>query len=185
MLSDLARCSGSEQSESGTLASTAEILAGLCERVAALEALPERVAALERRVVKKRPDTSTRRMTRPDRCPFGWKPHLRAPAVLTEDPFEQQMIFRLIEFAQDPKASFRELCRRLDLSGCRRRDGKKWVGAHGLVRSILRREGILTSADATAAMWRRTEAVRARAADRYTPEIITSTEARVRARGER
>ena len=125
-------CSGPGQPEA--LADASAALVGLCQRVAVLEALPGRVAVLERRVIRKRPDTNARRMTRPDRCPFGWKPHLRNPAVLVQDTAEQQIIFRLVEMAQDPKASYRELCRRLDAVGCKRRGGKKWAGSHGLVR---------------------------------------------------
>jgi len=153
MSSALAPCSGVGQPESEALADTAEILAGLCQRV----------AALERRLVKRRPDSNARRMTRSDKCPYGWKPHPKNPAVLIQDTAEQQSIFRLVEMAQDPKASFRELCRRLDNVGCKRRGGKKWAGAHGLVRSILRREGILTPEDARAAVQRRIEEARARA----------------------
>jgi hypothetical protein len=158
-------------------------LAVLCERVAAVEALPERVAALERRLVKRRPDSNARRMTRVDRCPFGWKPHPRNPRRLIEDAAEQQMIFRLAELARAPM-SLRELCRELDATGCKRRGGKKWAGAHGLVRSILRREGILTPTDAMAAVHRRIEETKRRAADRYCPETLSDYEARARARGE-
>lgn len=164
------------------LADPSAALAGLCQRLAALEALPGRVAALERRLVKRRPDTHARRMTRPDRCPFGWRPG-RNLRLLTEDTDEQRVIFRLVELAQDPKASFRELCRRLDAVGCKRRGGKKWAGAHGLVRSILRREGILTPADATAAVRRRIEEIKRRAEDRYIPETLSDDEARARAKG--
>ena len=175
MSSALAPCSEVGQTESVTLADTAEILAGLCQRV----------AALERRVIKKRPDTNARRMTRLDRCPFGWKPHPKNPAVLIQDTAEQQSILRLVEMAQDPKASYRELCRRLDAVGCKRRGGKKWAGAHGLVRSILRREGILTPEDARAAVQRRIEEAKRRAQNRYRPESLTDAEALAEARGER
>ncbi len=121
MASNMGPSEGVGQPESGALADTAEILAGLCQRV----------ADLERRLVKKRPDTNARRMTRLDRCPFGWRPHPKNPAVLIEDPMEQRTIFRLTELAQDPKASYREICRRLDLVGCKRRGGKKWAGRTG------------------------------------------------------
>ncbi len=142
------------------------------------------MAALERRLVKRRPDTNARRMTRPDRCPYGWRPHPHYPERLIEDTAEQHTIFRLVELAMVP-VSFRELCRRLDRAGCTRRGGKKWAGAHGLVRSILRREGILTPADATAAIQRRIEETKRRAEDRYVPETLSDDEARARARGER
>jgi hypothetical protein len=104
---------------------------------------------------------------------------------LIQDTDEQHVIFRLVELAQDPEASLRELCRRLNAVGCKRRGGKTWAGAHGLVRSILRREGILTPADATAAVQRRIEETKRRAEDKYRPEILSDAEARAQARGER
>ena len=66
-----------------------------------------------------------------------------------------------------------------------RAKGRKVVPAdltrrEGLIR---RREGILTAADATAAVLKRIEAVRQRAADRYCPETLSDDEARARARG--
>ena len=167
-------CSETVPAESQTLTELTEIVAGLRQEVATLKA----------RFARKRPDTNGRRRTRLDRCPFGWKPNPHDLAVLIQDTAEQQTIFRLVELAQAP-VSLRELCRRLDATGCKRRGGKKWADAdaHGLVRSILRREGILTPADATAAVLRRIEAVRARAADRYCPETLSDDEARARARG--
>jgi hypothetical protein len=165
-------CLESESAESQASAEPLETLAGLCQRVAALEA----------RLIRRRPATNGRRMTRLDRCPYGWKPHPHNPAVLIQDEVEQQTIYCLVEMAQ-VSISFRELCRQLDAHGRKRRGGKKWAGAHGLVRSILRREGILTPADATAAVLRRIEAIRARAADRYRPETLSDDEVRTRARG--
>lgn len=162
-----------EQTEPGALADTAEILAGLCQRV----------AALERRMIKKRPDTNARRMTRLDRCPYGWRPHPKNPAVLIQDTEEQKAVFRLVELAQDPKASYRELCRRLDAVGCKRRGGKKWAGAHGLVRAILRRENVLSAEDARAAVQRRIEETKRKAEDKYRPETLSDDEARARGNG--
>jgi hypothetical protein len=112
MSSALAPCLGAGQPDSQALAEPSETLADLCRRV----------AALERRFVKKRPDTTGRLRTGPDRCPFGWKPHPRNPAMLVEDAAEQQTIFRLVELAT-VSVSFRELCRRLDAAGCKRRGG--------------------------------------------------------------
>ncbi len=158
-------------------------LAALCQRVAALESLPERVAILERHSIKKRPVSSGRRMTRPDRCPFGWRPNLKDPAVLAEDRLEQQTIFKLIELAAQG-LSYRELARRLDLAGCKRRGGKQWAGAHGLVRSILRRQGILTPTDAVAAVHRQIEQVKRRAMDQLIPKSVSDDQARSLLRGE-
>jgi len=171
--------------DSQTLTAPSDALAGLYQRVAALEAMAERVAAIERRLVRKRPGPGAHRVTRADRCPYGWKPHPRHPGRLAEDPAEQRIIFKLVEMAQDPKATYRELAFRLDQAGCKRRGGKKWVGSHSLVRSILRREGVLTAADATAAVQRRIAETKRRAEDKYVPEILSDDEARARARGER
>jgi len=109
----------------------------------------------------------------------------KARGAKAEAPREQGTIFCLIELAQAP-VSLRELCRRLDATGRRRRDGKKWADkGHGLVRSILRREGILAPADATAAVQRRIEEIKRRAEDKYRPETLSDAEARAQARGGR
>ena len=110
--------------------------------------LSARVAALEARLARKRPDTNGRRMTRLDRCPFGWKPHAKNPARLIEDAHEQQTIQHIVEAAQNPAMGPRALCRHLDSVGIKRRGGKPWAGAHGLIRAILDREGIATACDA-------------------------------------
>jgi hypothetical protein len=118
------------------------------EHLAALEA---RLAVLEAKRVRKRPDTNRgrcrTRMTRPDRVPFGWKTSTRDPSVLVQDVFEQQMIQRVIELAQIPSHGPRVICRILDSLGLKRR-GKRWAGAHSLIKSILAREGIATASDA-------------------------------------
>lgn len=176
-------CSGPGQPEA--LVDPSAALAGLFQRLAVLEALPGRVAALERRVIRRQPDTNARRMTRLDRVPFGWKPHPRNSRLLIQDIDEQRIIFRLVEMAQDPKASYRELARRLDAVGCKRRGGKNWVGSHGLVRAILRRENVLSAEDARAAVQRRIEESKRRAKDKYLAEILSDDEARAQARGER
>ena len=153
-------CSEPGQPESQTLAA-------LWQRVATLEALPERVAALEARLTRKRPVSNGRnvpRMTRPDRCPFGWKPHPQDPTKLVQDPLEQGTIWFLIEAAQNPAMGPRALCRWLDLHGHKRRGGKKWAGAHSLVRDILRRNSAETPADAKARVLERIAAAQARAA---------------------
>jgi hypothetical protein len=115
--------------------------------------LYRRVATLEARLTKRKPDASGRRVTRVDRCPYGWKPSEKDRAVLVEVPHEQELILHLVGMATK-SVSYRELARRLDAEGYRRRGYKRWVGAHGLVRSILRRQGIFTPADATAAVQR-------------------------------
>lgn len=129
--------------------------------------LCRRMAALESRLARKRPDSNGRRMTRFDRCPYGWKPHPKNPAVLIQDPLEQQMILRIIELAQIPAMGSRAMCRHLDSLGYKRRGGKKWAGAHGLVRAILKRNNAETPAAAKLRVLERIAAARERAADWY------------------
>ena len=108
----------------------AKTLTDLCERVAALE------ARLARR---KRAQTTGRRMTRRDRCPFGWRPHSAENSTrLIQDVGEQKTIHYIIEAAQNPAMGLRAICRYLDSLGLKRR-GKRWAGAHGLVAAILKR----------------------------------------------
>ena len=129
--------------------------------------------------------TTNRRRTRPDRTPFGYRVHPQDSARLIEDPVEQQTIFRLVELAQAP-VSLRELCRRLDATGRRRRNGKRWAdGGHGLIRELLRRNNAETPAAAKAAVLQRIETIRAKAADWYYPQTLSDDQASARARGER
>jgi hypothetical protein len=118
------------------------------EHLAALEA---RLAVLEAKRIRRRPDTNRgrcrTRLSRSDRTPFGWKTSTRDPSVLVQDVFEQQTIQRVIELAQVPAHGPRVICRILDSLGLKRR-GKRWTGAHSLIKSILAREGISTASDA-------------------------------------
>ena len=133
--------------------------------------LSQRVAALEARLARKRPVSRgfgywigrrhVPRMTRPDRCPFGWKPDPSNPALLIQDGFEQHTIWYLIEAAQNPAMGPRALCRFLDSRGCKRRGGKRWAGAHSLVTSILKRHSAETPAAATLRIRERIAAARA------------------------
>jgi hypothetical protein len=116
--------------------------------------LSRRVATLEARLTKRKPDTSGRVRTRRDRTPYGWKPSEKDRGVLVKHEREQEVIQYLIGLAQKP-LSYREMARQLDAYGFLRRGYRRWVGAHGLVRSILRRQGIFTPADAVAAVQRR------------------------------
>ena len=153
--------------ESQTLAEPTDTLAGLCQRVAVLEV----------RLVRKRPDSrssaywigrrTVQRMTRFDRCPFGWQPHPQDPTKLVQNPQEQQTIWFLIEAAQNPAMGPRALCRYLDSHGRKRRGGKKWAdGGHSLVTSILKRHNAATPAAAKARILERIAAARAKATDR-------------------
>lgn len=78
-----------------------------------------------------------RRMTRRDRCPYGWRPDPADPDQLVEDPEEQAAIERI---RQERRAGLglRAIARALDRAGiaCR---GHRWHDS--TVRAILRRAG--------------------------------------------
>jgi DNA invertase Pin-like site-specific DNA recombinase len=77
-----------------------------------------------------------RRMTRPDRCPFGWRPDDAEPARLVVDTAEQAAIARIRQERHQGRG-LREIARILDRAGidCR---GGQW--SHSTVRSVLRRD---------------------------------------------
>jgi DNA invertase Pin-like site-specific DNA recombinase len=76
-----------------------------------------------------------RRMTRADRCPYGWKVDPRQPERLAEDDAEQAVIARIRQERQK-SMSLREIAASLDRTGVRCR-GRRWE--HSAIRSILRR----------------------------------------------
>ena len=86
-----------------------------------------------------------RRMTRKDRCPFGWKADPRDPKRLTEDVDEQETI-RIVLERRAAGEGLTSICRHLDALG-RSRRGKKWVGGRGTAQAIVNRH----SASSTAA----------------------------------
>ena len=158
-------CSQTMQPESQQVVTEPlDTLAGLCQRVAVLEA----------RLTRKRPvgrdfaDWISRRYvprrSRRDRCPFGWKPSPHDPMLLIQDPAEQCTIWFLIEAAQNPAWGPRALCRWLDSHGRKRRGGKA-VGRlrTGLVTAILKRYNAATPAAATLRLQERIAVMRARA----------------------
>jgi DNA invertase Pin-like site-specific DNA recombinase len=107
------------------------------------------LAQLEREQISERTSNamirhqaSGRRMTRPDRCPFGWQPDPEDPERLIEDAEEQAAIARVREERQRGRG-LREIARALDQAGidCR---GRGW--SHSTVRSILIRAGELAEA---------------------------------------
>ena len=106
-----------------------ETLAGLCQRVAALEA---------RVMPRKRPSARDFRLTRPDRTRYGWKVDPRDSARLVPDPAEQEQIVRICGLSLRQGLGPRAICRYLDAHGSKRRGGR-WVGHHSTVRSILER----------------------------------------------
>jgi hypothetical protein len=76
-----------------------------------------------------------RRMTRPDRFPYGWRPDPSDPDWLVEDAGEQATIRRIRDERRHGRG-LREIARRLDLAGiaC---GGGRW--SHTTVRSVLLR----------------------------------------------
>jgi hypothetical protein len=120
-------------------------------RLAALESIlgPSEVGSVAGRATPAKLQarrTAIKRMGRVDRCRFGWRPDPRDNAKLLPDREEQETIGRARLLAA-AGLSLREICRRLDQQG-RGRRGKKWSpGGHGVLCSILAREGIRAAAD--------------------------------------
>jgi hypothetical protein len=83
-----------------------------------------------------------RRMTRPDRCPYGWRQDPSNPVLLAEDAAEQATIARIREERRHGRG-LREIARRLDSAGIACRGGR-W--SHTTVRSVLKRSTQLASA---------------------------------------
>jgi DNA invertase Pin-like site-specific DNA recombinase len=109
------------------------------------------LAQLEREQIAERTSTAMlrhqakgRRMTRPDRCPYGWRPDPADAVLLVEDADEQATIRRIREERRHGRA-LREIARRLDAAGigCR---GGRW--SHTTVRSVLLRSARFLPSDA-------------------------------------
>ena len=107
------------------------------------------LAQLEREQIAERTSSAMlrhqaegRRMTRADRCPFGWRPDPADQDQLIEDAEEQEAIARIRQERQRGRG-LREIARRLDDAGigCR---GRLW--SHSAVRSVLQRAGQLAEA---------------------------------------
>ena len=99
-------------------------------------------AQLEREQTSERTSTAMlhhqqggRRMSRADRCPFGFRP---APdgTTLESEPAEQAAILRIRELSATG-ISNREVCRVLDGDGIMFR-GHGWEGRHGLIAKVIR-----------------------------------------------
>jgi DNA invertase Pin-like site-specific DNA recombinase len=100
------------------------------------------LAELEREQVAERTSAAMlrhqakgRRMTRSDRCPYGWRPDASDPARLVEDVDEQATIRRIREERRVGRG-LRDIARRLDAAGMACRGGR-W--SHTTVRSVLLR----------------------------------------------
>jgi len=107
------------------------------------------LAQLEREQIQERTSSAMlkhqangRRMTRADRCPYGWKVDPDAPERLAEDAEEQATIARIRQ-AHKNGGGLREIARSLDRAGidCR---GGRWVAYDHS--SILRRTGLIAQA---------------------------------------
>jgi site-specific DNA recombinase len=101
------------------------------------------LAQLEREPIAERTSTAMprhqakgRRMTRPDRCPYGWRPDPSDPHRLVEDA-EEQAVIRQIREHRRKGCGLREIARRLDATGIACRGGR-W--SHTTVRSVLLRQ---------------------------------------------
>ena len=104
------------------------------------------LAQLEREQIAERTSSAMlrhqakgRRMTRADRCPYGWEPDPEDPGRLIKDREEQSAI-ALIRQERTRGRGLREIARTLDQAGIACRGGR-W--SHSAVRSILRRAGQL------------------------------------------
>jgi hypothetical protein len=104
------------------------------------------LAELEREQVAERTSAAMlrhqakgRRMTRPDRCPYGWRPDPSDPDRLVQDP-EEQVTIRRIRHERRTGRGLREITHRLDTAGIACRGGP-W--SHTTIRSILLRSAEL------------------------------------------
>jgi len=89
-------------------------------------------------VAMRRHQANGRRMTRADRCPYGWRPDPNDPKRLIEDPDEQAIMATTIQALRREGKGPRAIARSLHDTRLRCR-GKAW--SHSAVRSILRRYG--------------------------------------------
>ena len=104
------------------------------------------LAQLEREQIAERTSTAMlrhqakgRRMTRPDRCPYGWRPDPANADRLAEDDDEQAVIARIRQERRKGRG-LRAIARALDRAGIACRGGR-W--SHSTVRSILHRSAQL------------------------------------------
>ncbi|HTK74017.1 MAG TPA: recombinase family protein [Gemmataceae bacterium] len=148
-LSRLARCTRDAIDLAASLSAAGADLAVIQENVNTRSPMGRFVfilfsalAELEREQVAERTSAAMlrhqakgRRMTRPDRCPYDWRPDPSDADRLVEDADEQTTIRRIREDRRHGRG-LREIARRLDAAGvaCR---GARW--SHTTVRSVLRR----------------------------------------------
>lgn len=100
----------------------------------------ERIRLLTHLSMQKYQNRDGRRMSRRDKCPYGYSVDTADDSLLIEVPAEQLTI-KAIQKAHREGLGLRAICRRLDAHKITRRGGKPWEGSHGLVRAILKRVG--------------------------------------------
>jgi DNA invertase Pin-like site-specific DNA recombinase len=155
-LSRLARCTRDAIDLAASLSAAGADLAVIQENVNTRSPMGRFVfilfsalAELEREQVAERTSAAMlrhqakgRRMTRPDRCPYGWRPDPSDRDRLVEDADEQATIRRIQEERRIGRG-LREIARRLGAAGITCRGGR-W--SHTTVRSILLRFAQLAEA---------------------------------------
>ena len=107
------------------------------------------LAQLEREQIQERTSSAMlkhqangRRMTRADRCPYGWKVDPDSPDRVVEEVEEQAVISRICQERRRGRG-LREIARGLDQAGI---DSRGCLWSHTTIRSILNRAGKLSEA---------------------------------------
>ena len=85
----------------------------------------------------RRHQKSGRRMTRPDRCPYGYGPAEDGELIRIQD---EQTVIALMKAARDSGMSFKAIGKHLDQAGFARRDDGAWAKSPASIRKILKRE---------------------------------------------
>jgi len=108
--------------------------------MAALPTMEREQTALRTSDAMKRHQSRGRRMTRPDRVPFGYRTDLADPKRLVEEMGEQRIMSTIVEMS---KQEISEIAVALDSAGHSLRSGRPWNTRSGraLIRSILARKG--------------------------------------------
>jgi DNA invertase Pin-like site-specific DNA recombinase len=96
------------------------------------------IRAMTRRGMR-RHQAAGRRMSRADRCPFGWTVDPQNPDMMVHEPAEQETI-EIIKELRGQGQGLRQIARWLEAHGIERRGKKNWP--HNVVRNILTRAEI-------------------------------------------
>lgn len=87
----------------------------------------------------RRHQASGRRMTRADRCPYGYQAAGEDGAALIP-VHDEQLVIQVMRTARESGRSFRDIGAHLDQLGHRRRNGQPWSTSPALISKILKRE---------------------------------------------